>query len=150
MQKLETFPPSRRDYHREYMRKRRADPNFVRWAEKHPEVRKEIANRSYHKHKDDSGAKERRSRSQAKSRAKVKMEVFIHYGGDPPKCANCETDDVDVLTIDHIDGNGHQHRKEIGNKLGYLFYRWLRQNNFPPGYRVLCRNCNWLHYIGRI
>jgi len=23
-----------------------------------------------------------------------------------------------------------------------MLYRWLRDNDFPPGYRVLCANCN--------
>jgi len=23
------------------------------------------------------------------------------------------------------------------------FYRWLKQNNFPEGFRVLCINCNF-------
>lgn len=26
--------------------------------------------------------------------------------------------------------------------LGAHFYKWLEHNHFPPGFRVLCHNCN--------
>lgn len=50
----------------------------------------------------------------------------------------CEIDDIDVLTIDHINNDGHKHRELVGVKM----YRWLVQNNFPEGFQVLCANCN--------
>lgn len=42
------------------------------------------------------------------------------------------------LCIDHIDGGGNKHRAEIKGD----FYRWLIDNNFPPGFQTLCHNCN--------
>ena len=24
---------------------------------------------------------------------------------------------------------------------GYMTYKWLRKNGFPPGFQVLCMNC---------
>ncbi len=45
------------------------------------------------------------------------------------------------LTIDHINNDGAAHRKEIGEG-GTNFYRWLRKNNYPLGFRTLCWNCN--------
>jgi hypothetical protein len=44
------------------------------------------------------------------------------------------------LALDHISGGGAIHRKEIGG--GADFYRWLIKSGFPPGYQVLCHNCN--------
>ncbi len=38
-----------------------------------------------------------------------------------------------------IENNGAEHRKEIGTSL----YKWLKKNGFPPGFQVLCANCNW-------
>jgi len=70
-----------------------------------------------------------------------KNRILIHYGGNPPKCACCGEDKIEFLSIDHINGGGRKHRKEIG-KSGMPFYRWLIKNNFPNGYRVLCHNCN--------
>jgi hypothetical protein len=71
------------------------------------------------------------------SRRKLRDEVFAAYGG--PICVGCnETDDI--LQIDHIDGNGGEHRRAIGGPA--KFYQWLRDNGFPKGFRVLCPSCN--------
>lgn len=78
-------------------------------------------------------------------RYRIKIEVLTHYSNGTPKCScqNCPehtNPHLDFLTIDHIGGGGKQHRKQI--KETYI-YRWLRTNNFPDGYRVLCINCNF-------
>jgi hypothetical protein len=65
------------------------------------------------------------------------METLNAYGG--PKCKGCGNEDVRVLQIDHIDGGGTKHHKEVG--LGRM-YKWLKKRGFPPGYQVLCANCN--------
>jgi len=72
-------------------------------------------------------------------------EVLVHYGGNPPQCACCGETQIKFLTIDHIDGRGNQHRKYLfghPKQAGVIFYLWLRRNNFPKGYQVLCFNCN--------
>jgi hypothetical protein len=52
-------------------------------------------------------------------------------------------------SIDHIDGNGAEHRREMAaernspwGQAGHATYRWLRKNNYPEGFQVLCANCN--------
>ncbi len=70
-----------------------------------------------------------------------KENAFKEYGGCICKC--CGITQSVFLSIDHIDNNGNQHRKEIQNKGGYHFYTWLKKNNYPPGYQVLCMNCNF-------
>ena len=62
------------------------------------------------------------------------------------KCELCGMDNIDVLDLDHIEGNGIKHLKE--RKLIPLS-RWCIKNNFPEGYRVLCRNCNWIENLKR-
>jgi hypothetical protein len=64
-----------------------------------------------------------------------KRKVFEHYGN---KCVLCGQDNKDFLTIDHINGGGNEHRKEVGSNI----YYWLVKNDFPEGFRVLCYNCN--------
>jgi len=64
--------------------------------------------------------------------------VMAHYGG---RCACCGEDRLQFLTIDHINGGGTKHRKEIGHG-GHAVYRWLIRNDFPPDFQVLCFNCN--------
>ena len=45
----------------------------------------------------------------------------------------------EFLAIDHINGGGNKHRKELKND---KLPGWLAKNNFPEGFRILCHNCN--------
>jgi hypothetical protein len=124
------------------------------WYEKHPEYAKNY----YQAHKKEMNAKNKdwkkknpeknkiiqRNHSK-KYRQKLIIQVLSHYGGNPPKCACCGERELDFLTIDHINGGGNQHRKKVLGHLigGWIFYIWLRKNNFPEGFRVLCWNCQW-------
>lgn len=67
---------------------------------------------------------------------KVKQMVFDHYGS---ACECCGEKQNYFLTIDHINGDGSKHRKEVG---ALNIYDWLRKKNFPSGFQVLCMNCN--------
>jgi hypothetical protein len=73
------------------------------------------------------------------SKRKVTDEVFQAYGGYRCKCCG-ETERL-FLSIDHINNNGAQHRRELGIYSGTQFHYWLRRNKFPPGFQVLCANC---------
>ncbi len=64
--------------------------------------------------------------------------VLSHYGG---RCVCCGEDEQCFLAIDHTDGEGNTHRKEI-NKYGSTFFKWLIDNDFPEGFQILCHNCN--------
>lgn len=84
----------------------------------------------------DHCLKKRREQKQARY-YKCKDAVFEAYGGY--RCGCCGETTKPFLTIDHIDGGGVKHRKEIGID----FYVWLARNNFPDGYQVLCMNCQF-------
>ena len=71
---------------------------------------------------------------------KRKLLCFITYSKNPPECACCGVKGLIFLSIDHMNGDGAKHRKEIGG--GDKIYRWLIKNNFPTGFQVLCYNCN--------
>jgi len=70
---------------------------------------------------------------------KLRLEVLQHYSGGTPKCACCGETEIRFLSIDHINGGGIEHRKRINGSI----YLWLRRNNYPEGYRILCHNCNF-------
>ncbi len=105
---------SRAEYKREWRRRnpgRYAEYNR-KWMESHPGYKRE-----YH--------------------AQLRIEVLDAYGS---RCACCGETEPKFLAIDHIDGGGNAHRREIG--VGSNIYSWLRQNGYPEGFQVLCHNCN--------
>ena len=43
------------------------------------------------------------------------------------------------LTIDHINNDGAQHKRE---RKGIDLYDWIIKHNFPDIFQTLCYNCN--------
>ena len=77
-----------------------------------------------------------------KSNRALKIEVFQHYSGGSPSCAVCGKRDILVLCLDHISGNGEEHRRNLNVIGGIVFYRKLKEQGYPSGIQVLCANCN--------
>jgi len=73
----------------------------------------------------------------------TRIEVLSRYSGNPPKCSCCGEKHIEFLVIDHIEGGGYKHRKFLKKHGGTQFYLWLKKNNYPKEYRVLCMNCNF-------
>lgn len=67
----------------------------------------------------------------------LKIEVFEAYGG--AKCNCCGEIIEQFLTIDHVNNDGAEHRKQVGRS---NVLSWLKKNNYPEGFQVLCFNCN--------
>ena len=85
--------------------------------------------------------KEARAMAGRAKRARLRMEAFNAYGG--AKCACCGETLIEGLTIDHIGGDGARHRRETPSQAtGRGFYAWLKANEYPRGYQVLCATCN--------
>ena len=66
-------------------------------------------------------------------------QVIQHYGG---KCVCCGETEYVFLALDHIEGNGNQHRLAVCGSKKILRMSWVIQNNFPPEFQILCHNCN--------
>lgn len=79
--------------------------------------------------------KDKNNKRVAADHRQRRLVCLERYGG---KCACCGEDRYEFLAIDHINGGGGKHRKNVGAKID----RWLIKNNFPDGFRVLCHNCN--------
>lgn len=77
-------------------------------------------------------------------RRKLKTEVLTHYSNDGCICVKCGYSDIRALTIDHINGGGRRHVREITKRCGSEMYRWLKKNDYPVGYQTLCFNCQWI------
>lgn len=74
-----------------------------------------------------------------RTRRRLRIEVLQAYGGNKPACACCDEDKLEFLSIDHVAGGGRKHLVHIGQS---GLYTWLKRNGFPPGFRILCHNCN--------
>lgn len=98
---------------------------FLAWKERNPEKASELVRSSSRKY-----------------RARLKDAVMEAYSGQSPCCACCGESHREFLAIDHVNGGGNKHRREI-KVLGWNFYKWLVDNKFPSGFQVLCHNCNF-------
>jgi len=81
--------------------------------------------------------KEKAKAACQKCRKGKREQVINHYGGE---CECCGENTFEFLAIDHINGNGCKHRKSIGSASRMI--KWLMENNYPEGFRILCHNCN--------
>lgn len=90
---------------------------------------------------------ERFHATQKRAYDKMRQEVLEHYSNGDVKCICCGERKAIFLQIDHIAGNGSDHRREIkakGQTLGgNSFVYWLKKNGFPEGFQILCANCNY-------
>jgi len=62
--------------------------------------------------------------------------VYDHYGAF---CACCGESNLCMLTVDHKNNDGSEHRKKLGSA---SIYRDIVNNNYPEYYQILCYNCN--------
>lgn len=81
-----------------------------------------------------------------KRRDALRAETLQAYG-HACACAGCTEIRAEFLAIDHTNGDGAAHRREIcgQNKLfgGTRIYGWLKKRGFPKDrFRLLCHNCN--------
>ena len=82
-----------------------------------------------------------------KRSSELKKKVLTYYGNGKLACVRCGFSDIRALSIDHLHGNGAEHRRKIGNKFGTKFYSWLKVQGFPEGYQTLCMNCQFIGLI---
>lgn len=75
-----------------------------------------------------------------------RLKVLNYYSDKQIQCNNCGEPNIELLDINHIYGGGHRHVVSI-RRMGSGIYTWLRLNNYPDGYNVLCCNCNWKDYL---
>ncbi len=100
------------------------------------------------RYKDGGGAE-----SSKKWRKNNKLKCFNAYGG--AFCILCGENDINTLTIDHINNDGGEHRRELakrkatGSRGGDQFYFVLKKLGYPSGYQVLCHNCNIAKHLNK-
>ncbi len=71
---------------------------------------------------------------------RLRHETMLVYGGY--RCACCGETEPMFLTLDHVNNDGNRHRRKIGSFSSPKMFAWLRARHYPPGFQVLCSNCN--------
>lgn len=124
--------PCRKEYHRSYYRANKDRMNAAGkvWLQA--------------KLKDPEWKAKERERGR-KYWQEAKRQAMQAYGN---KCACCGESDLRFLSIDHVNNDGAAHRRELlgpdrkKRGAGSAIYNWLRKNDYPEGFQVLCFNCN--------
>lgn len=101
--------------------------------------------REYHKVKNRESYlrnKEKRDKRVKEYQMQAKIDVMNHYSSGANKCKCCSVSGLPFLTLDHIEGDGAEKRSSKQHVKGTMLYIWLRKNNYPNGFQVLCYNCN--------
>jgi hypothetical protein len=102
--------------------------------------------------------KDKYKASQRRSYEAIRLECFHQYSGlEIPECRCCGETMIDFLHLDHKDGDGAQHRRQLKEETGRTIlggtalYYWLKKNNWPQDikFQVLCANCNLGKRIGK-
>lgn len=93
--------------------------------------------KSYYKHRTERLAHYAHYQQQT-----VKRQAFEAYSEGNPKCACCGELEFKFLALDHKNGGGNKERRALGITAGVRFYYWLKKSGYPPGYQILCHNCN--------
>ena len=72
---------------------------------------------------------------------KLQREVFMRYSPNLT-CQCCNYNNINALQLAHIIPIRSRDRP-----CGVVMWRYLLKNNCPPGYKILCANCNMYEYI---
>lgn len=89
---------------------------------------------------NNSPARRAKVSARTKELQKYRKQAAVKYYGG--KCACCGELESVFLTIDHINNDGAEHRRQT-NGAARNIYRWLEANDYPEGFQVLCMNCNF-------
>lgn len=78
----------------------------------------------------------------------VRLSCIMAYGG---QCACCGEDHPEFLQLDHVSVPGSvERRTSAASGLPKSIFFRLRKQGYPPGFQVLCANCNMaLAFYGR-
>lgn len=116
-----------------------------KWRKANADYVREKGREYMRRWRDSFSGEEREARDKTlaeksrKWRAALKDEVYANYGGYI--CACCGETEPLFLSVDHINNDGYQHRKQGVHGSGVRLYQWLKRNKWPQGFQILCMNC---------
>jgi hypothetical protein len=88
--------------------------------------------------------REMKRRNAAKRRTRARRLAIGHYSHGSYRCACCGEDNYDFLEVDHVRGGGGKENLQLFGRrsVSSALIFWLASNGFPPGFQILCANCN--------
>lgn len=95
---------------------------------------------------NDPVVRERMRKRSLDSARRQRYETLSHYCGGEPYCQCCGEKELVFLTLDHVNDDGCEHRRTIGNN-GRSIHIWAKKNDYPNSLQVLCHNCNWARHV---
>lgn len=122
-----------RDAHRDEINRKARE----RFSRNNKDAKHASARAWYHRNKDSH-----KEKTKARNMAR-RMRALSHYSNGTMACACCPPQSnmpVEFLCIDHLDKRPRGFPKLGGG--GYSLYLFLERSGYPPGFRVLCHNCN--------
>lgn len=82
----------------------------------------------------------RASERLSKYRKDRRFNIIMLLGGG---CNSCGCNDIEVLDIDHINGDGKQDRELYGSNREALFHYLKYPNEMKSKFQLLCKNCHY-------
>lgn len=135
-----------RAYNREYNR---------RWREKHKSSyyvkyynlnKDKILSNNKSRYKTDKVYKEAMKKATNSSRKKVRLDALLIVGRGVLKCVNCGIGDIDMLQINHINGDGNKDKR--AKLTGWtMMYAIRNGKRVIDDLNLLCSPCNWAHWL---
>lgn len=116
------------------------------WMRAHPEKKREYdkasARRRRTKIRETTALWRQKNREKinkqcAAYRENLRRAVMAGYGS---RCACCGESDFRFLTLDHVNGDGAQHRRK--SRFCMSAYTEAKKENYPSRFQLLCFNCN--------
>ncbi len=79
--------------------------------------------------------------SDKRYKKKLRLRIIEHYGNN---CKCCGETQLEFLTIDHVNNDGAQHRRDlVKGSSSYNVWLDIVRKDFPSDFQILCMNCNW-------
>lgn len=124
---------------KEYLRIYRKTPAGIATAKRYQDKFKKDKARVAKKKELKKSWEERNPEYGKLLKRKERLKCIDFYSNGKNECACCHEKNIEFLSLDHTNGGGNKHRKEINRR---NINGWLIKNKFPEGFRVLCHNCN--------
>lgn len=128
-----------RVYKRIWERSKRRSCKSLEKRREYDRERNHLPHRKESKRIRAKNNKEKYNLTTKRWRLRLRLEIINHYSKGKNCCNCCGENHLEFLAVDHIGGGGATHRKEVG--VGKV-YAWIKRNNFPDGFQILCHNCN--------